>query len=96
MESFGYKVQAARKKKGWAVKTFIDRLDVELSPAYITKIEVHGEIPAPSLICKIAEILDLDRAALLEAAKENKMRTFEESLEKKYEQAVTLYRLQKR
>lgn len=96
MESFGRIVQTARKNKGWAVRTFIERLGGELSPAYITKIEIHGEIPAPSLICKIAETLDINRDQLLEAAQENKVRMFQESLKRRYEEAVTLHRLQKR
>jgi transcriptional regulator with XRE-family HTH domain len=96
MESYGRMVQTARRKKEWTVKTFIDRLGGDLSSAYITKIEVHGEIPTPSLTYKIAEVLDLDATELVKAAKENKRRIFDELLERKYEEAVTLHRLQKR
>jgi transcriptional regulator with XRE-family HTH domain len=96
MNSFGYKVQTARKKRGWTVRTFVERLGLALSSAYITKIEVHGEIPAPAVTCKIAEVLGIDEAELLEIAKEGKRRNFDEVLEKKYQQAIGLYRLQKR
>lgn len=96
MESYGCMVQTARRKKEWTVKTLIERLGGDLSHAYITKIEVHGEIPTPSVTSKIAEVLDIDLTALVEAAKENKRRMFEESLERKYEEVITLHRLQKR
>lgn len=96
MESYGRMVQTARRKKEWTVKTLIERLGGDLSPAYITKIEVHGEIPTPSVTFKIAEVLEIDLMELVEAAKQNKRRLFDESLERKYEEVVTLHRLQKR
>lgn len=90
-KTFGNQIQIARRQKGLTVKAFIDRLGIEVSPAYITKIEIHGEIPRPSLICKMAEILELQEDELLDAAKENKIREFKQTLTKKYQQAVGLY-----
>jgi ribosome-binding protein aMBF1 (putative translation factor) len=87
--NYGQMVQAARRKKEWTVKTLIERLNGEVSPAYITKVEIHGEIPTPSLTCKIAEVLDIDLMALVEAAKENKRRMFNELLERKWEEVTT-------
>jgi ribosome-binding protein aMBF1 (putative translation factor) len=87
--NYGQMVQVARRKKGWTVKTLIERLGHDLSPAYITKIEIHGEIPTPSLTCKIAEVLDIDLMTLVEAAKENKRRMFNEMLDRKWEEAFT-------
>ena len=93
---FGEKIQAHRREKGWTVREFIERLGGELSPAYVTKIEVHGEIPSPELICKIAGVFGLKEQELLEAAKEIKVQLFEESLDKRYQKAVELYRLQRK
>ena len=95
-KSFADIVQSHRKEKGWTVKEFIEKLGGELSPAYVTKIEVHGEIPSPELICKIAGVFSLKEQELLEAAKEIKVQQFEESLEKRYQKAAGLYRLQKK
>lgn len=74
-------VKRARHSKAWTVKQFIEqlgRLGTELSPTYVTKIEVHGEIPNPELICKIADVLNLNQSTLLDAAKKNKARSFEQ------------------
>jgi len=93
-KTFGEMVQEFRRKKGWTVKTFIEQLGQDVSPAYITKIEIHDEIPSPGLICRIADVLNVDYESLLKAAKDDKIKHFEESLEKKYQKAVGLYRLQ--
>lgn len=96
--TFGEIIKKERNDRDWSVRDFITKLSqlgAEVSPTYITKIEVHGEIPKPELICKIAELFALDYTPLLEAAKKNKMRTFEQLLTKKYENAVKLYRTQK-
>jgi transcriptional regulator with XRE-family HTH domain len=95
-KTFGEMVQFYRREKGWTVKEFIEKLGGKLSPTYVTKIEVHGEIPKPEVICKIAGVFGLDEQKLLAAAKELKVQKFEESLEKRYQQAAGLYRLQKK
>lgn len=91
-KTFAEIVQAARRSKGWTVKNFIERLDNNISAAYVTKIEVHGEIPAPTLICQIAEVLNLNETELLDAARTGKIHIFTQSLDKKYQQAVGLHR----
>ena len=95
-ESFGKFVQMHRKKKEWTVKEFIERLGSDVSPAYITKIEVHGEIPSPLFVCKIAEVFDLDTDELWARAKKDKVENFDRNLEKKYQHEVGLCRLQKK
>ena len=94
-KSFIEIVQDCRRKNGWTVKEFIVKLGGNLSPAYITKIEVHGEIPRPGLICEIATVCNLNKQDLLEIAKKSKVQQFEESLEKKYRHALDLYKSQK-
>lgn len=84
--TYGQMVQIARKKKEWTVKTFIKRLGDDLSPAYITKIEIHNEIPTPLLTLKIAEVLGIDKDTLVEAAKRERRRVFNEMLDRKYDE----------
>ena len=88
-------VQHCRKQKGWTIREFVEKLGGDISPAYITKIEVHNEIPSPELICKIAEVFKLNYQDLLNSARKNKVQLFDESLEKKYQKAACLYKLKK-
>ncbi|MFA5880259.1 MAG: helix-turn-helix transcriptional regulator [Candidatus Margulisiibacteriota bacterium] len=94
-KAFGELIQKLRKEKGWTIKDFIEKLGSDLSPTYITKIEVYGEIPSPEVICKIADVFNFDEKELLERAKQNKVERFEKSLEEKYQKASGLYRTQK-
>lgn len=95
-KTIGEIIQAHRKEKGWTVKEFLKRLGVDVSPAYITKVEVHGEVPSVELICKIAAVLGLDERELFEAAKTVKINRLDGVLEKQYQQASALYRVQKK
>ncbi len=100
--SFGELIQSLRREKGWKVQDFIEKLcpigrdKKNLSPAYITKIEVHGEIPNPEVICKMADVLGYDLDELLDSAKQRKIKKYKESLEEKYKKATTFYRTQKK
>ena len=86
--SFGELIQKLRRDKEWTVKEFIEKLGVKVSPAYITKIELHGEIPSPELIIKIADVFNYNEAELWKHAKTVKVEKFKASLEKKYQLAL--------
>lgn len=88
---FGNIVQQRRKDKGFKIRDFIGQLGVDLSPSYITKIELHGEIPSPELICRIAKVLQIPHRDLWEIAKANKLQAISEALEAKYRE-VTKFR----
>jgi transcriptional regulator with XRE-family HTH domain len=90
--TYGQMIQVARKRKGWTVRTFIERLGGNLSSAYITKIEVHNEIPTPLLTLKMAEVLGIDADILVKIAKTERRRIFDALLERKYEEANIQYR----
>ncbi|MHB9155715.1 MAG: helix-turn-helix domain-containing protein [Endomicrobiales bacterium] len=100
-ESLGHLVNRLRKEKEWTVKEFIDKLGrisktgEKISAAYITRVEVHGEIPAPDVIIRIAEVLGFNEEKMLEIAKSSKIQRLEKSLEEKYKKAYGLYRTQK-
>lgn len=93
--SFGELIQRLRREKNWTVKEFIEKLGEIISPAYMTKIEVHGEIPKPELICKMADVFKYDVNELLECAKQHKVKKFSKTLKDKYDKAFGLYRSQK-
>jgi len=96
-KEFGNLIQKLRKEKGWTVKEFIEKLEGQkISPTYMTKVEVYGEIPSPELTCKMADILGCDPQKLLDTAKEHKINKFEKTLNEKYEKAVGMYRLEKK
>lgn len=85
---FGKKVQQVRKKNGWTIREFIEKIGVDLSPSYITKIEIHGEIPAPEVIRKIADALKVPHKELWDAAKSDKIQDVSDSLDAKYEELI--------
>lgn len=89
--TFGLLVKTARKERGWTVKELIKRLGGGVSSAYMTKIEIHHEIPSPSFTWKLSEVLGIDLEVLVESAKESKRRMFEELLERKYEEVTHEY-----
>lgn len=78
-KKFGNLIQQLRKNKGCTVKELIEKLDGQVSPAYMTKVEVYGEIPSPELICKIADILGHDQKNLLSIAIVNYFATHKRS-----------------
>jgi transcriptional regulator with XRE-family HTH domain len=76
MFSFGKIIKNNRTKKGYSVRDLIKVLNIKLSTAYITKIELHGEIPTGKIIKGLARALDLDEKELLDIAKEEKLREY--------------------
>ena len=100
--SFGELVQKLRKDKGWTVREFIERLcpvsaeKEKVSPSYITRIEQYDEIPSPEVMLKIAEILEYDVDTLWKYARAIKVKKFEYTLDKKYQEAFGLCRTQKK
>ena len=100
-KSFGQIVQEKRKENGWNVKDFIEKLGVVskegrmISAPYITRIEVHGEIPTPEVIIRIAEVLNCNEEDMLKIARDNKVKTISQTLKRKYATAYGLYRKSK-
>ncbi len=99
-KSFGDLIIEGRRRKEWKVKDFIEaigRTGVKApTPAFITRVEVHGEIPGPELICAMAEVLGYDPEMMLDKARDRKLRVFDENLEEKYKKAAGEYRTARR
>ena len=80
----GELIRFEREGMGWTIKEFINRLDYDVSPTFISKLENRGAIPGVELLCKIAEVINYPPEKLLYLAKNEKLKKYEESLEKKY------------
>ena len=76
-----------RRQKGWTAQELIKILDRQLSPAYITKIEAHGEIPSPEVIIRIAQVFEMDEQILLTIAQREKVAKYQSDLQKRYRDA---------
>jgi len=92
--SFGELLSSTRKLKGWRIKDLIESLENvghSISPAYFTRIEQYAEIPSPELVLALADLLDIDKKKLLECAKREKIKKFDQSLDSKYLKAYKNY-----
>ncbi len=84
MNSFGRLVKIARLKKQKTVRALLKQLDCQLSPAYMTKIELHGEIPALHVIHKLCKVLGLSFSEMVQIAKEEKIEAAKRTIEMKF------------
>ena len=87
IETFAYVLRKRRKELNLSVKEFITKLSgllASISRAYVTKLELHDEIPSKELTKKIAIALEIDENYLLELAKEGKRKQFEKVLNQRY------------
>ena len=83
-------VRDCRRKKGLSVKDLAEKMTV--TPGYISRIEVRGEIPSPDVIIKLAGVLGMDAEALVEAAKAEKVEQVSETVGRRFDEAIALYR----
>ena len=86
---FGDLIRAMREGKGWTIKELIEKLDDSVSSSYITKIELHGEIPSPMLIEKLADAFGCNAKAkqsLRVCAINCKIEQYQESMHEKYKE----------
>jgi chromosome partitioning protein len=65
---FAREVKRLRTERGLTIRDLAAALGK--SVAYLAKIEVQGEIPAPQFTCELARYLEVDVSALLRLAKE--------------------------
>ena len=92
--AFGAKIKAARAQHGWTVNTLLAVLsDKKVSRAYICKIERHGEIPGPHLICRMSFALKLDLREMFDLALVTKTQQYVNKLSREYYDIIQLYKL---
>jgi len=94
-EFIGDIVKRFRKENQLTVNAFIELLSVDISPAYITQIEVYGKIPSIELLFRIAEVIGKEPEELLLIAKNIKLQDYHDSLDKKHSEALWQYRRQR-
>ena len=88
IKKFGQLISQARKQKELTARTVREKLQsehaIDISSCYLTKIEIHDEIPSPSVTIALSRILDIDLMLLVEAAKRREWEKFEKKLTRMY------------
>jgi transcriptional regulator with XRE-family HTH domain len=82
--SLGNIILKARKSNNWTARDLIGRLNVKVSPAYLTKIEIHNETPTPEVIKDISRALGLDSSELMSITKEMIVKRLKDKLDSRY------------
>lgn len=81
---FNKMIRDARLRLNLTSKELIYMLGRNYSASYLTKIESHGEIPAPEVVIRLAFALGLDEKMLLETAKKEKLEAYKQLLDRRY------------
>lgn len=84
MGKLGDMIAARRNEKGMSVRSLISSMRSGLSPAYISKVELHDEIPTARTLKAIARVLDLDENVLMTEAINEKNQLLLKGLKRKY------------
>ena len=92
--TFGRRIKKLRNRKGWSVYKLAKAIGK--SPGYVSKIEARGEIPSPEMISALAVALNAEAKELFELAKREKSEQLTQTVEKRYNEGLELYRKAKR
>ncbi len=87
-KSIGDHIRAWRLKQGMSAADFIKRVNHQMSTTYLCRIELSRLIPSPSLLCKLADAIDVHPRMLLEIALKQRMSEFGMELYKRQEDAL--------
>lgn len=90
MGGLGDRIHFLRDKRGLTVRALAAA--VGKTPGYLSRVETRDEVPAPELICLIAEVLSERPEVLLDLAKKDLLLRTEQQIEKKSADALSLYR----
>lgn len=94
MNALSERLRQLREDHGYKVRDFADLIGK--TPGYISRIEGRGEVPSPELLCKIAEVYQLDPEELFELAKQSQLERTERDIDARYASALALYRKEKK
>ena len=89
----GERLRELRAELGDTVRGFAVRIGK--TPGYVSQIEVRGEIPAPDLLCRIADIHEINPEELLQLAKGDQVARTSKAIDKKHESAIKLKKKKK-
>lgn len=84
MNLLGNLLRESRIASNLTVHDLIQKLDRKISKSYITKIEIHGEIPSPFLLIKLCEVLNLNKKEMLDIAKNATLDKYRRKLDQIY------------
>src|SRR5262245_54019763 len=84
---FAREVKRLRAAQEFTVRDLAS--EVGKSVAYIAKIEVQGEIPAPEFICTLSRVLNVDLAEMLRLAKEARLASMARAIDGEHARAMT-------
>lgn len=93
MGELGDRVQALRLERGLTVRALAEA--VGKTAGYLSRVETRDEIPAPELICVLGGVLGEEPEVLLDLAKKDLLRRAAEQIERKSNDALSLYRRSK-
>jgi len=83
---FAREVKRLRAGRGFTVRDLAAKLGK--SVAYLAKIEVQGEVPAPEFTCELARALEVEPAVLLRLAKEARLSSVASEIDRQYSEAL--------
>jgi transcriptional regulator with XRE-family HTH domain len=95
MTTLGQRIRELRADKQFTVQEFAKRIG-EKTAGYVSRIEVRGEIPSAELLVVIADVLDVDPEELFRLAKDAQLGRVAEQIDAKQQDALVLYRKQKK
>ncbi len=84
--AFAREVKRLRAERGLTIRDLASSLGK--SVAYLAKIEVQGEIPAPKLICEISRVLNANPVDLLRLAKEARISSISREIDREHSRAM--------
>ncbi len=90
MGELGDVIQSLRHKNCLTVRALAEA--VGKTAGYLSRVETKDEIPAPELICVLADALGEKPETLLELAKRDVLQRTEQQIDKKSTDALNLYR----
>lgn len=85
---FGEIIKQYRIKRGWTQLDLIEKLGVDFSPSYLSKIELHGELPSPEKIMLMAHKLGIDKEYISGVARKEFIDNYREKLDRIYTEAM--------
>lgn len=71
-ESFGKRIRDRRMSLNMTIRELINRMGNCFSPAYMSKIEIHAELPSAEGVRKLCLALDLDQQEMLDLIRKEK------------------------
>lgn len=94
MRDLGRFIRDRRTECGFSVREFARRLD--RSAAYVSRLEVRGEIPSAPLACEMARVLNVSLDDLLAQVKEAQLERASREIDQRHAEALILHRKERK